>query len=151
MEPAVGHLDLSDVAVATQVLAVQRAAYRVEADLIGFEEIPPLHESLDDLMQAPLVWYGIADDGAVVAAIAFTETDQGIDIDRLVVAPSAARRGYGSALVAALDQSATITVSTGAMNAPAHRLYEAHGFSRVGESGPVAGLLVTHFERESRP
>ena len=39
-------LDLADPATAADVLRVQRAAYRVEAELIGFDGIPPLHEPL---------------------------------------------------------------------------------------------------------
>lgn len=39
-------LDLSDPDVADRVVAIQRAAYRVEADLIGFDGIPPLHDTV---------------------------------------------------------------------------------------------------------
>ena len=42
-------LDLLDASTARQVLALQRMAYRIEADLIGFDDIPPLQESLDEL------------------------------------------------------------------------------------------------------
>ena len=148
METVVRQIDMSDPAIAAQVLTLQRSAYRVEADLIGFEQIPPLHESLEDLMAAPLIWFGIVKSGKVVAAIAFTKQDGRIDIDRLVVAPSSLRQGYGTALVASLDPRATITVATGAKNLPAHRLYKAQGFVNIGESSPVAGLQLTQFVRK---
>ncbi len=149
MEPTVCRLDLQDVIVARQVLVLQHSAYRVEADLIGFEQIPPLHESLQDLVSAPLSWLGIVDGHEVVAALAFTAGSGGVDIDRLVVAPAFARRGYGTALVSELGVTATITVATGTKNLPAHRLYESLGFVNVGETSPVAGLQVTHFERKA--
>jgi GNAT superfamily N-acetyltransferase len=149
MKPLVPPLDLTDPVLAAQVLALQRAAYRVEADMIGFEGIPPLHESLADLVAAPLTWLGIKSDGRVVAAIAFTQDGRGVDVDRLVVDPDAVRGGLGSALVGALDSEATITVSTGTKNLAAHRFYEAQGFKSIGESSPVPGLRVTHFERKA--
>ena len=42
-------LDLLDASTARQVLALQRMAYRIEADLIGFDDILPLQESQDEL------------------------------------------------------------------------------------------------------
>ncbi|MCP4304669.1 MAG: GNAT family N-acetyltransferase [bacterium] len=149
MEKSVHPLDLTEPGVAQQILALQRAAYRVEADLIGFGGIPPLRESEADLVAVPLLWLGISDGGWIVAALAYMADGDQIDIDRLVVAPEAARQGLGSTLVGALDRKATITVATGKTNQPAHRLYEALGFVSVGETSPVAGLRVTHFERKA--
>jgi GNAT superfamily N-acetyltransferase len=146
-EMVVETLDLTDAVVATQVLSVQRAAYQIEADLIGSDEIPPLHEDLAGLMAAPLLWLGIRADDEVVAAMAFTVEGRDIDIDRLVVDPGSMRCGYGSALVAALVPNSRITASTGTKNLPAHRFYLRHGFGPVGQSEPIPGLSVTHFER----
>lgn len=143
----IDRLDVADPAVATEVLAVQQAAYRVEADLIGSSEIPPLQEGLDELMTAQLDWLGLAAAGVLVAAIAFTRDENVVDIDRLIVAPVAMRQGHGSALVEALGDDVTITVSTGTLNGPARQLYEKLGFAITGESEPVPGLRVTHYLR----
>jgi GNAT superfamily N-acetyltransferase len=140
-------LDISDPAVAAEVHALQRSSYAVEAALIGSSEIPPLHESLDELVDASLQWRGIRMDGGLAAAIAFTGDDTNVDIDRLVVAPGWMRRGLASSLLATLEGNQTITVSTGTGNAPAHGLYLRHGFVVAGTSTPVPGLSVTHFVR----
>jgi hypothetical protein len=47
---------LEDESLARRALEIQRLAYRVEADLIGFEGIPPLHESLEEL-RASSAWH----------------------------------------------------------------------------------------------
>jgi ribosomal protein S18 acetylase RimI-like enzyme len=71
-----------------------------------------------------------------------------VDIDRLVVAPAAHRRGTGSALVrAVLDRAAgrRTTVSTGRDNAPARRLYERLGFTCVGEEEVIPALWISRY------
>jgi ribosomal protein S18 acetylase RimI-like enzyme len=64
-------------------------------------------------------------------------------IARLFVAPSAFRRGVGSALVRhALAQACgrRVRVGTAAANTPALALYEGLGFRRDRERQPVPGL-----------
>jgi GNAT superfamily N-acetyltransferase len=143
-------LDLSHLSTAEQVMAVQRAAYREEADLIGSTAIPQLTESLAELQAQPLEWIGVHDSRhRVVAALAFTDDGEVIDIDRLMVAPNLFRRGYGRALVAALDERRTVIVSTGRDNPPGRALYESLGFVRSRDEEVVPGLVITHFRREA--
>ncbi len=140
-------IDISDPAIAQRVLEVQRAAYAVEAGLIGSTEIPPLQESLAELQSAPLHWLASRSGDRIVAAIAWTDDGELIDIDRLMVDPAAMRQGHASALVLALDLSKPVTVSTGSRNAPADALYRRLGFVPVGKSEPVPGLPVRHYVR----
>ena len=68
-------LDLTDAATAERVLAVQRLAYAVEAELIGFDGIPPLHEDLEALMTTEEYWLGRYVDAELVAAVAYELPD----------------------------------------------------------------------------
>jgi ribosomal protein S18 acetylase RimI-like enzyme len=73
-----------------------------------------------------------------------------VDIERLVVAPDAARRGIGTALAGhVLEQAAgrRVVVATGRANTPARRLYERAGFTAVEDVEVVAGLWVTRHVR----
>jgi GNAT superfamily N-acetyltransferase len=145
-------LDLADPSIAAAVLMLQQAAYRVEAELIDFDGIPPLHESLEDLVASPLHWIGIrAAGGELVAALANTTEGEMLDIDRLAVVPDRSRNGYGSALIGALDPGSTITVSTGSTNVPAHSFYAAQGFTKNREEEVVPGPMTTRFTREPEP
>lgn len=144
-------LDLNDPATAAQVLALQHVAYAMEAELVGFDSIPPLHESLDDLRCRPLEWLGVVEDGRVVGAMAISMTGHGCDIDRLVVDPSRQRGGIGRQLVSAVLHHACVTVSTGRDNTPAVRLYESLGFRRVGATEVEPGFWTVQFERRGEP
>jgi SAM-dependent methyltransferase/GNAT superfamily N-acetyltransferase len=141
-------LDLSDSATAAEVLAVQHAAYRAEAELIGDDRIPPLHESLEELTACTnLQWRGIRSEGRLVAAMAVTGVGRQCDIDRLIVHPDHARRGHGRNLVGAILHHSVVTVSTASRNAPARALYESLGFHVGLEREVTPGLMITDFER----
>ncbi len=142
-------LDLSSRTDAKRIHEIQRLAYGVEAKLIGFDGIPPLHESLDDLIRQPLQWLGIRECGRIIAAIAYDLDDDLCDIDRLVVDPEHFGRGCGSDLVSALLDYPHVLVSTGTANFPARRLYEKLGFHAIGDVELDEGVRITRYERRS--
>jgi ribosomal protein S18 acetylase RimI-like enzyme len=146
-------LDLADEAIARSVLEVQRAAYAVEAELIGSDGIPALTESLDELRAAPEDWLGVVDVDGLAGAVSWRELDDGIiDIHRLIVAPRAFRRGVATALLDALDDAfpdRAMVVSTGAANEPARTLYERRGFRLVREREVVPGLWIAELARDA--
>lgn len=133
-----------------ELLAVQREAYLVEAALIGSDGIPPLHDDLESLTAAALTWYGCRDDQVLLGAVAISSAGGIVDIERLVVAPRAFRRGVGTALVAHVLALACgpVTVSTGRANTPARTLYERVGFVVSGEAEVQPGLWVTHYSHK---
>ncbi|MEV4365949.1 GNAT family N-acetyltransferase [Nonomuraea sp. NPDC049637] len=137
-----------DISPDQRLLDLQRAAYAVEAALIGDDRIPPLHEPLSDLLAAPLTWVGAFDGDALLGAIAWEADATTLDINRLVVSPSAFRRGIGRLLVAtALDRAAgrTVLVSTGRDNIPARSLYEGYGFAWLNDIEVIPGLWITNY------
>ncbi len=142
-------LDLADDTELRAVVELQRAAYAVEAQLVGSDAIPALRETPEELRAAPERWIGTYDDGELVAALVYLATPAVLDVSKLVVAPAAARRGHGERLVRRvldLVPRPTTVVSTGAANVPAVALYRKLGFRAVGDEEAVPGLTVTHFE-----
>ncbi|MGN9808037.1 GNAT family N-acetyltransferase [Micromonospora sp. BQ11] len=142
----------ADETLARSLLAVQHAAYAVEAALIGDDRIPPLRETLADLRAAPLCWLGACADGRLLGAIAWTADAAVVDIDRLVVDPAAHRGGVGRALVTAVLHHAgsrRVLVATGRANRPARRLYEALGFTATTDEEVAPGLWITRYARPS--
>jgi GNAT superfamily N-acetyltransferase len=144
-------LDLADAAVAARLLELQRDAYRVEAELIGSDAIPPLGESLAELRSCGETFLGAFLDGALAGAISWQVDGETIDLHRLVVAPAHFRKGVGVALVrAALKAEAgarRAIVQTGAANAPAVALYLQEGFERAGDVEPLPGLRIARFTK----
>lgn len=145
----IDEIDLDDDAIAARVVEIQRAAYAVEAELIGFDGIPNLRETVADLRtRADLIWRGAFVDGELAATIAWIDEGTVIDIDRLAVDPAFARRGLGRALVRAVPAGRPTIVATGAANAPAVALYAGEGFRPIDETEIAPGVLMAHFRRE---
>jgi len=144
-------LDLPAASTASQLLELQREAYRVEADLVGSNEIPPLRETLPELQACGETFLGARAGGVLAGAIAWKLEGDTLDLNRLVVHPAHFRKGIGVALVRAAlvaDPGARrAIVQTGAANAPAIALYLQEGFEPAGEIEPVPGLRVACFTK----
>lgn len=159
-------LDLADDATAQAVHRIGLAAYAVEAELIGFDGIPALRESLADMRAQPLRWLGaVSEEGGIggegiagdrIAADGIAgflawrqEADGVVCVDRLCVDPARFRRGVASLLLRGLlsdvPPGCPVTVTTGAANAPGMALYERLGFARGADFSPVPGLRMASF------
>ncbi len=144
-------LDLTDRALAERLLTIQHAAYAVEAELIGFDGIPPLQEDLDGLMSSTELWLGRYDGTHLVGAVAYELPDAlTVEISRLIVDPAHARRGHGRALLDHLDRiepRPVSLVSTGSANLPAVNLYKSRGYTETSRVPIAPGVQLTQFRR----
>ncbi len=141
----------TDPGFASLLLTLQRSSYALEAELIGSHAIPPLQEDEHRLCAWRGRWVTAWDGIDLVGAIAWTDHDDHVDIEKVMVSPSAMRRGIGSALVTrAIDASAgrRIVVATGRDNSPAVSLYAKHGFARESDVEVPPGIWITRFRRE---
>ena len=144
-------LDLDAAGVAEDVVALQRASYRVEADILGARSLPVLKESQRKLRRAREQFLGAYEGARLVGAVSWKRSGALVDIHRLVVHPDRFRRGIAHALLEALEHlqadAERWTVATGAVNQPARRLYERHGFEPVGEQLVDGSITIVTYER----
>ena len=133
------------------MLEVQHAAYAIEAELIGYPQLPPAHETLAALQATGEELWLCEAGGSVVGAVGLEHGEDEMVIARLFVAPAAFRRGVGSALVEhalARARGRRVRVGTGARNAPALGLYERHGFHRLDEREPAPSVGYVELVRD---
>lgn len=146
-------LDLSDEDTVQQIWELQRVAYAVEAELIGYDGIPPLHESLGELRACGESFLGVYDRAGLTGAVSWIRPDEGtLDICRLVVHPHAHRSGIATSLLNALDAlepSERTVVSTGTANIPALILYRNRGFVPTGKQQIAPGITATQLVRHT--
>ncbi|MGO4500918.1 GNAT family N-acetyltransferase [Paenibacillus sp. 2RAB27] len=139
------------------LLSLQIASYRVEAELIGFDDIPPLKDGIQSIREAKETFYGFFVDDhegrSLAGAISFEREGCIVTICRMMVHPNFFRRGIASSLLQHIMKEQELAgavlfiVSTGTANLPAIRLYERYGFilKRVFTVPP--GVSLTTFER----
>jgi GNAT superfamily N-acetyltransferase len=136
---------------ARELLRLQHAAYRREAELVGDDRLPPLQH---DEVGLP-AWRGrylVAwREVALVGAVAWRDHRDHLDVDRLMVDPAAHRQGIGSLLLRTILERAgdrPVVVATGRANTPALGLYAQHGFEVEGEEQVPPGLWITRLRHE---
>ncbi|WNR45496.1 GNAT family N-acetyltransferase [Paenibacillus roseipurpureus] len=141
------------------LLSLQMASYRVEAELIGFDNIPPLKDGILSIRESQETFYGFyvedmePDKKTLAGAISFEREGTVVTICRMMVHPHFFRRGIARTLLQHILKeqeglgATRFIVSTGSANTPAVCLYEQFGFQirRVFTIPP--GVSLTTFER----
>lgn len=144
-------LDVANYDIAKRMIDIQIPAYKVEAELIGFDGIPQLQDTVEKMMQCREQFVGYMLDGELVAFISYEETDQEVEICRLVVHPYHFRKKIATILVEhvvkTISQARPIRVSTGALNFPAKGLYQMFGFRQVRDIEVAPGVFITELRR----
>jgi GNAT superfamily N-acetyltransferase len=144
-------LNISDVRIAKQVLDLQLLGYRVEADLIGFDGIPPLHDTVHHLQACKEVFLGFFHDAVLTGLISYEwEDNDTITICRMMVHPLHFQKGIASTLLKQVlteGVAKKYKVSTGAKNLPAKQFYTRHGFTETMTREVAPGVDLFFFER----
>lgn len=146
-------LDNKNLDTAERILALQKASYQVEADLIGFPKLPPMLENTEDIMNSQEIYYGYLVDGVLAGILSYIIEEDVLDIYKVAVHPNFFKRGIARQLLQKIEQTEgidRITVSTGLKNTPAVNLYTSMGFCKVQEKEVVKDLYIVSFEKQMK-
>lgn len=136
-------LDNSDVHVASQIFAVFQRAYKIEAQLIGTLNFPPLSRTVDHIKVSTTQFYGFSEGKCLAAVIEIAIDNEHLAIDSLTVDPDYFRKGIANKLIHhVLDNIgfSVATVETAVVNTPAIALYKKHGFFEFKRWTPAHGI-----------
>lgn len=143
-------IEISAPQIAEEVLCLQGLSYQVEAEIIGFSELPPLKDTVTTIQQSGESFFGYFEQDELCGVISLKIIDTVIDIHRLVVHPKHFRKGIATQLLTFIETFAgmeLIKVSTGAKNIPAVTLYEKNNFQKIKEVMIEENLPVAFFEK----
>lgn len=137
---------------ATRMWQLQQAAYRVEAELIGWDDLPPLRETVEQLMESEETFVAYIEEGELAGALSYQKRGDQLDIYKMIVDPKHFRKGIARQLLIHLEtiyaDVKTIVVSTGARNEPAVQLYLRQGYESAGTKEVAQGLELAFFRKE---
>lgn len=144
-------LDLNNKTTVQQILDLQKASYLVEAELIQFYDIPTLKDTMESIQECDEVFCGLYRDEALAGFLSYKVIDQVMDIHRVAVHPQHFRQGIAQKLldhVEGLEKSVhKIIVATGKDNAPAVKLYQKNGFTKIDDIEIGEGVFLSQFEK----
>lgn len=143
-------LSLEDRDTVQQIWGLQHMAYPLEAELIGFSEIPPLLDTFDTIRTSGETFFGyINDEGDLIGAIAVESEEAQVTISRMMVHPGHFRKGIAGNLIRHVletyHEAPMFIVSTGTRNTPAVTLYEKFGFVKDHAFEVAPGVELTEF------
>ena len=136
-------LDNSNKYIAHQIFTVFQNSYKVEAQLIGTLNFPPLLRSAIDITISKTQFYGVIESNSLAAVIEVVIEDSHLKIQSLTVDPLYFRKGIADKLIGyILDKYSfsEATVETAVVNIPAINLYKKHGFVEFKRWTPSHGI-----------
>ncbi len=144
-------IDITNPKLAAEVLQVQIPSYKIEAQIIHYDEIPPLKDSIETLQQCGEQFYGYYTKDELSGVISFKIENRVLDINRLFVHPKQFKKGIAQKLLDFIQDSMTgfdkIIVSTGSENLPAIKLYLKNGFIKTKDRQITEHMSLTLFEK----
>ncbi|GEM_PF-2710735 len=160
----VRELTAAEVAAhADELLRIQVAAFRIEAEIVGHDRIPYLYETVEDITAPGLRWIadvvepadpsgstGGADTIAEVrGAVVLAQRQAGLFVTRVIVDPAHHRKGVASGLLGhAQELGQRLFVITSEDNPPGIGMYCKAGFARVRDVETDTGSILTEYAWE---
>ena len=138
-----------------EILAVQRAAFETEAQLVNDWNIPPLTQTLDELTndwRKGIMLKAVNEDGSIVGTVRGHNAPDGFYIGRLAVLPQWQGRGMGTALleaIIAIAEACRLVLFTSTKSERNLRLYEKFGFTHFKKSTTATGVPLIWLEKSN--
>jgi len=138
---------------AAGILELQKRAYQSEARLYNDWTLPPLTQSLSELLDeyASSVFLKATEGDRLVGSVRAREADGLCKIGRLIVDPRTQGCGLGTMLMrhieAAFPQARVFELFTGSRSEGNLRLYERLGYQRTREQVVSAAVTLVYLEK----
>ncbi|QGU94855.1 GNAT family N-acetyltransferase [Clostridium bovifaecis] len=148
---AIKKLNIMEDNIAEQIVNLQQKSYKIEAEIIGFYEIPTLKDNLSSIQRCNETFYGYFIENTLAGLIAFEVQGDILDICRVAVHPDYFRRGIGNKLIRFIEELnkdfKMLTISTGLKNQPAIELYLKNGFIKTDIIKVEEGLSLIKLKK----
>ncbi|MEK4200217.1 GNAT family N-acetyltransferase [Cytobacillus sp. FSL K6-0265] len=146
-------IDITDIESAQEVLSIQIAAYKIEAEIIGSYDLPPLKETVETLRHCRETFFGYYMKGRLYGVISIHIDSDVIEVCRLVVHPILFKKGVAQALLNFIEgenKFRKLKVSTAIKNTPAINFYKKNRFQLVNQKRVSEQITLAFFEKNTK-
>ncbi len=139
-----------------EILALQRVAYRSEAEILKNDAIPPLTQTLEEVQKefqkGVFLKVQEENDSRIIGSVRGWVTENTLYIGKLMVHPDFQRRGIGTRLLREIEtfapSHARSELFTSTKSVQNLKLYENTGFVPFREAQAAPGLTFVYLEKK---
>ena len=137
-----------------EILQLQYLAYQSEADLFGSRDIPPLKQTLDEVIEefnSGVILKMVDENGVIIGSVRAKEIDGTVYIGKLIVHPDHRHKGYGSMLLSEIEgffPDKRYELFTSTRSVDNIRLYQKLGYTTFAQKAVNDELEFVYMERK---
>ena len=135
------------------ILRLQYLAYQSEAALFGTDDIPPLKQTLDEVIaeyEKGIILKLVTDDNVIIGSVRAREENKSVYIGKLMVHPDHRHKGYGTRLLTEIEKCFTCEryeLFTSTRSVDNIRLYEKNGYKEYKREALNNELIFVYMEK----
>ena len=136
-----------------EILSLQYLAYQSEAALFGSQDIPPLKQTLNEVIEEynkGIVLKAVDEDGYIIGSVRACAENGTAYIGKLMVHPQMQKKGIGSMLLSAIEHeypNHRYELFTSTKSISNIRLYEKHGYEIFREEAVSQELCFVFMQK----
>ena len=136
-----------------EILSLQYLAYQSEAALFGSKDIPPLKQTLEEVIreyEEGIILKMTDDDGVIKGSVRAKEKDGTVYIGKLMVHPDQRRKGFGRKLLSEIESyfpGRRYELFTSTRSEDNIRLYGSCGYKEFGRKAADDELVFVYMEK----
>ena len=137
-----------------EILRLQYLAYQSEAALFGTDDIPPLKQTLDEVIaeyEKGIILKLVTDDNVIIGSVRAREENKSVYIGKLMVHPEHRHKGYGTRLLTEIEKCFTCEryeLFTSTRSVDNIRLYEKNGYKEYKRAALNNELIFVYMQKQ---
>ena len=137
-----------------EILKLQYLAYQSEADFFGTRDIPPLKQTIDEVIEEyndGLILKMVDDDNVILGSVRAKDVEGSVYIGKLMIHPDYRCKGYGSRLLKEVEEcypGKRYELFTSTRSADNIRLYQKNGYKEFNQEPVTEELIFVYMEKE---
>lgn len=137
-----------------EILQLQYLAYQSEADLFGSRDIPPLKQTIDEVIEefnSGIILKMIDDKNNIIGSVRAKEIDGTVYIGKLMVHPDYQHKGYGTMLLSEMENcfpDKRYELFTSTRSVDNIRLYQKLGYTTFAQKAVNDELKFVYMEKK---